>query len=180
MVLVRILAGGDADDATAAERWILTTQIIGVQAAMSMPYQPLFQYCSRDAQMDATVHRQCNALAELLVNKATTLLEFSMGKSLGTRVGWPTERVDKLTQELKASMQIIGQMTGSDPKQQWSCNSVARGNAFMSRWVALGERGLAKQAIEESGESVAELSVKYDEWMAALSREVQSAPAPQP
>jgi hypothetical protein len=168
------------DGITAADRWILTTQIIGVEAAMPMPYQPLFQYCSRDAQMDATVHRQCNALADLLVNKATTLLEFSMGKSLGTRVGWPAERVDKLTQEFKASMQVIGQMTESDPKQQWSCDSVARGNAFMSQWVELGERGLAKQGIEESGETVAELSRKYDEWMAALTREARSAPVPQP
>jgi hypothetical protein len=171
-------------DLTAAHRWILTTEVIGVQAAMPMPHLP-FQYCSRDALGDATVHQQCNALAELMMNKAATLLDFSVGESLGRRVGWPAERVDRLTQELHASMQALNQMNASDPEQQWSCDSVARGNAFMSQWIELGERGLARQAIERSGESVAELSRRYDEQMATTMRESRESAqsqtaAPQP
>jgi hypothetical protein len=57
----------------------------------------------------------------------------------------------------------------------------------MSRWDELGERGLARQAIERSGETVAELSHKYDEQMATTMRETQDstqtpapAQAPQP
>jgi hypothetical protein len=161
-------------DVTDAERWILSTEVIGVEAAMPMPYQPLFQYCSRDALSDAAVYQQCNALAELMVKKATTLFDLSLGKSLGARVGWPAERVEKLTQEFKASMQSINQLTASDPKQQWSCDSVARGNAYMAQLDFLGERGLARQAIERSGETVAELSRRFDEWMAT------AAAAPQP
>ena len=163
------------NDATATDRWILTTQIIGVEAAMGMPYLPLFQYCSREALSDATVHQQCNALTELLVGKATTLIDLSAGRALGGRVGWPTERLDALTQELKASMQAVNQENSSDPKQQWNCDSVARGNAFMSQWDDLGERGLAKQAIQRSGESVAELAHKFDEHMAAAAREAAAA-----
>jgi hypothetical protein len=161
------------DDVTAADRWFLTAEVIGVEAAMPMPYLPLFQYCSREALSDATVHQQCNALAELIVNKAATLSEFSMGKALGARVGWPKDRVDKLTQEFKASMQALNQMTPSDPEQQWSCNSVARGNAFMSQLNELGERGLARQAIERSGETVAELSRRYDEQTATMMQKAQ-------
>src|SRR5580698_6257755 len=37
------------DDVTAADRWFLTAEVIGVEAAMPMPYLPLFQYCSREA-----------------------------------------------------------------------------------------------------------------------------------
>jgi hypothetical protein len=159
------------EDATPTDRWILTTQVIGVEAAMPAPYQPLFQYCSREAQSDVAVHRQCDALAELMVGKAATLLDLSAGKSLGARVGWPAERVDKLTQEINASMWAINQSTGMDPKQQWSCDSVARGNAYMSQLRELGERGLARLAIEDSGESVAELSRKFDEWREAMRRE---------
>jgi hypothetical protein len=162
-------------DLTPTDRWILTTQVIGVEAAMLAPYQPLFQYCSRDAQSDVAVHRQCNALAELMVGKAATLLDLSVGKSLGARVGWPAERVDGLTQEMKASMWAINEMTGVDPEKQWSCDSVARGNAYMSQLGDLGERGLARQAIEDSGETVAELSRKYDEWLAAATREAATA-----
>jgi hypothetical protein len=167
-------------DITAADRWYLTTQVIGVEAAMPMPYLPQFQYCSRAAMADATVRRQCNALAELIVNKATTLLEFSMGKSLGARLGWPPELVENLTQQLRASMQVIAQMTPSDPEQQWNCDSVARGNAYMSEWEQVGERGLARQAIERSGETVAELARKYTEQMAKLTREAQASAETQP
>jgi hypothetical protein len=162
-------------DVTPTDRWILTTQVIGVEAAMLSPYQPLFQYCSRDAQSDVAVRRQCNALAELMVDKAATLLDSSVGKSLGARVGWPAERVDSLTQEMKASMWAINEMTGMHPKQQWSCDSVARGNAYMSQLGELGERGLARLAIEDSGETVAELSRKFDEWLAAMRREAAAA-----
>jgi hypothetical protein len=150
-------------DITAADRWYLTVEVIGVEAAISMPYGPLFQYCSRGAMADAAVHRQCNALAELMVNKTTTLSELSVGKALGVRVGWPAEAVDHLTRQLQASMQVLKQMTPSDPEQQWSCDSVARGNAYMSEWDQLGERGLAQQAIERSGETIAELARKYTE-----------------
>ena len=161
------------DDVTAADRWFLTAEVIGVEAAMPMPYLPLFQYCSREALSDARVRQQCNALAELMVNKAMTLSEFSMGKALGARVGWPTDRVDKLTQEFKASMQALNQMAPSDPEQQWSCNSVAGGNAFMSQLNESGERGLARQAIERSGETVAELSRRYDEQTATMMQKAQ-------
>jgi hypothetical protein len=162
-------------DVTAADRWYLTTTVIGVEAAMPMPYLPLFQYCSRDAMTDATVRRQCNALAELMVNKATTLSEFSMGKSLGARVGWPAEIVAHLTQQMQASMQAFNQMTPADPAQQWNCDSVARGNAYMSEWEQLGERGLARQAIERSGETVAELARKYTEQSAKWAREAEAS-----
>jgi hypothetical protein len=167
-------------DITAADRWYLTADVIGVEAAMPMPYLTQFQYCSRDAMVDAAVRGQCNALAELMVNKATTLLEFSMGKSLGARGGWPAEVVNHLTQQLQASMQVFNQMTPSDPEQQWNCDSVARGNAFMSERDQLGERGVAQQAIERSGETVAELARKYTEQLAKLTREAQARAETQP
>jgi hypothetical protein len=172
-------------DLSAADRWYLAIQTIGIEAAMPMPFNPVSQYCSREAMNDPAVHRQCAALAELLVNKATTLLDFSMGKSLGERIGWPTERVERLTQQLNASMQVIAQVTPLDPKQQWSCDSVARGNAFMSERIQLGELGFARDAIERSGETVAELSRKHLEFMEKLvrdaQRQMQNDPvAPQP
>jgi hypothetical protein len=173
-------------DITAADRWYLAAQVVGVQAAMPVPYQQLLRYCSRDAVNDANVRRQCNALAELMVTQATTLLSFSMGKSFGARVGWPAERVDNLTQQLNASMQALAQMMPSDPDQQWSCDTVARGNAYMSEWVQLGELGLARAAIERSGETVAELARKHNDRMDKLMHDAQQrvqeepAAAPQP
>ncbi|HSZ09422.1 MAG TPA: hypothetical protein VK794_12860 [Steroidobacteraceae bacterium] len=161
------------NDVTPADRWYLATEIIGVEAAMPMPYQPLSQYCSQDAMNDAGVRGQCNALGELLVAKATTLLDLSAGKSLGKRAGWPAERVDKLTQQLNASMQVLNQAVPSDEDQQWSCDGVARGNAFMSERVRLGEMGFAREAIERSGETVAELSRKHLDFIEKLTQDAQ-------
>ena len=161
-------------DITAADRWYLAAQVVGVEAAMAAPYQQLFRHCSRDALNDANVRPQCSALAELMVARATTLLNFSMGKALGARVGWPAERVDNLTQQLDASLQAIAQMMPSDPDQQWSCDSVARGNAYMSEWVQLGELGLARTAIERSGETVAELARRHKDLMDKLTSDAQA------
>lgn len=167
-------------DVTATERWILSSQVVGVEAAMAMPYQSLFRYCSADALTNAAVHGQCSSLAELMVKKSATLLESSIGISLGARVGWPQERVNKMKQEVKASLEVLNQEITSDPKQPYSCDSVAKGNAYMSQWDELGERGLARQAIERSGESVAELARKYDERIAALTREAQQRARDEP
>jgi hypothetical protein len=115
-----------------------------------------------------------------MVNKATTLSELSMGKSLGARLGWPAEVVDHLKQQLEASMQAISQTMPSEPEQQWNCDSVARGNAYMSEWDLLGERGLAQQAIERSGETVADLARKYGERLAKWARDAQASAETQP
>jgi hypothetical protein len=79
-----------------------------------------------------------------------------------------------LTQQLNASMQALAQMNPSKPDEQWSCDGVARGNAFMSEWERLGERGLAKAEIDRSGETVADLSRKFSERMEKISREAQA------
>jgi hypothetical protein len=167
-------------DVTPTERWILSSQIIGVEAAMVMPYQPQFRYCSADALANSVVHAQCSSLAELMVKKSANILESSIGNSLGARIGWPQERVDKMKQEVKASMEVLNQEITSDPQQPYSCDSVAKGNAYMAQWGELGERGLARQAIERSGESVAELARKYDERITALTREAQERARDQP
>jgi hypothetical protein len=78
-----------------------------------------------------------------------------------------------MTQEVKASLEILNQESTADPKQPYGCDSVAKGNAYMARWDELGERGMARQAIERSGETVAELARKYDERIAAATGEAQ-------
>jgi hypothetical protein len=71
-------------------------------------------------------------------------------------------------------------MTPSEPEQQWNCDSVARGNAYMAEGGQLGERGLARQAIKRSGETVAELSRKYTERMAKRERDARAGAEVQP
>jgi hypothetical protein len=70
-------------------------------------------------------------------------------------------------------MQAVEQVVSSDPDQQWSCDSVARGNAFMSERVRLGEMGFAREAIDLSGETIAELSRKHLDYIEKLTQDAQ-------
>src|SRR5258706_13993744 len=99
---------------------------------------------------DDNVRQQCGALAELLVTKGTTLLDVSIGATLGARVGWPKGRVDGLTQDRGALMQMIQQAAPASNDNQWTCNGAERGNAYVHERVQLGELGWARQTRERS------------------------------
>ena len=171
-------------DVTPLERSYLATEVIGVEAAIGLPqYSVASQHCSTIAMQDSTVQQQCRSLAELLVTKGTNLLDLGLGKTIGARAGWPSERVKDLVLEQRALMQSIMQQVPSDEDNIWTCDAVSHANAYMTQRVRLGEIGAARDALERSGESVEELAQKYTEYMDnirrdALTREQQNSPEP--
>jgi hypothetical protein len=98
------------------------------------------------------------------------LLDFLRGLAIGKHAGWPKERVNALTEEKNALMQVSMQVIpeNADP---WSCESVNRINAFMSQVDRLGEMGATREALERSGETVAELAAKWTTYMERIERE---------
>jgi hypothetical protein len=166
-------------DVTPLERWYFATQVFGVAAAAFIPYQATFKHCSDEAMRDGSVRQQCADLADLMVTKGTTLLDFSLGIRLGSRAGWPAQRVDALRQQFNAMMQTLVQ-AGSDENEPWSCRSVERGNAYASLRTRLGEVGAAHEAVERSGESVPELAQKWQEYIDKAHRDDQQRPAALP
>jgi hypothetical protein len=147
-----------------------------------MQYNSASKHCSAEAMQDEDVRQQCSALAELMVSKGTILLDLSIGTHIGARAGWSSARVAGLTDERDALMQVIAQTT---PANNWTCDSVRRGNAYMGQWVRLGgEVGAARDALERSGETVAELAQKQRDFIEKMRRDFQqreeAAPAEPP
>lgn len=123
-------------DATALEKTALSIELIGYEAALVAPgLHETMLYCSAAAVKQDEIRKECSAVAELLVGPGTTLLYFSLGAKLGERAGWPAVRVTELTAEKEALMQL----QRSDEKNLWSCDTVARMNAFVNERARIGE-----------------------------------------
>jgi len=145
-------------ETTPLERAYFSAGIMGVMAALPSPGNGVeSKHCSGDSTQHPAVHQGCSALAELMVSKGTTVVDLSVGTNLGERLGWPKPRVEALRQERDALMGAIVQ-AAPDSKDPWSCKSVARHNAYMGRFTALGEVAAAREALERSGEDVLEVS----------------------
>jgi hypothetical protein len=168
------------NDATPLERWVLATELMGIESATGAPhYTTASKLCSADAMQDADVRQHCDALAELLVSKGTTLLDLSIGARIGARAGWSTTRVTALAEQRDALMGGITQATASGHDDLWSCDAVRRGNAYMSQWARLGELGAARESLERSGETVPDLAQKQRDFIDTMLRDAQP-PAEEP
>jgi hypothetical protein len=158
-------------ETTPLERQFLSVQIMGVMAALPTPYGIASKHCTAEALLQADVHEECNALAELMVRQGTTLLDLGFGKGLGARLGWPKQRVDALEQERDALLGAAVLEVPHDAKEGWSCSAAERTNAYLGRFDALGELGAAREILERSGETVPSMALKWKAYWEQLRKE---------
>jgi tetratricopeptide (TPR) repeat protein len=159
-------------DVTPLARSYFAIEVIGVEAALWAPqYGAVNQHCSREAMQDSNVRQQCDSLAQLLVRNGTTLLDLGLGRNIGARAGWSSERVNELAQQQDALRQAITQLSPSDDDKLWTCDAVSRMNAYMSQRVRLGELGAAREVLERSGETDEAMHQKYLQYLDAIRRE---------
>jgi hypothetical protein len=166
------------NDISALDRWYLTIQSMGVGAAMVSPLAPALRHCSGAALQDDQVRRQCDAVAELMVSDSTTLLEYSLGVSLGARTGWSAARVRELTEQRDAWMQVGVSDADTNETENWSCAAVEENNARVRRRVQVGELAALREEVEASGKTVSELAQKHREWMEKMQQHSESTAAP--
>jgi len=173
-------------DVTPLERWYLAIQLTGIESAIgSMQYGSVAKHCSVDAMQDAHARQQCGALAQLLVSKGTTMLDMGLGIDIGARAGWPRAQLDSLLEQRDALTQAFLQAESNGSDDEWGCEAVRRGIAYMSRRARMGELGAARDALEQSGETVSELAQKRRAAVDTMMREAQrraeqSPPEPPP
>lgn len=161
-------------DATPLDRAYLAVELIGIESAVgSLQYHSASLHCSDAAMQDDGVRQQCAAVAELFVSKGTNLLDLGFGARLGARAGWPKARVASLMDERDALMQVIEQVGPGNSDDQWTCDDVSRGNAYMNQWARWGELGAARDALEWSGETVADLAQKQRDFIDKMRRDAQ-------
>ena len=164
------------DDATPAEREYLAISTIGIEAAAMIPYPEVLRYCSKEALQNPRVRGQCEQVAETLVDKGTTILDLAEGKATGARLGWPEERLSRISQYIDALLQI--EMSTSVPgAAMWNCENTTIANRFLNARSQLGERGAANEALLQSGRTPDELALQWRDYMNEM-RSKAAAEAP--
>jgi hypothetical protein len=111
-------------------------------------------YCTAATVKRASIHEQCEALAELLADHGRNTLDVSAAATIGTSLGWASERVTAMREEVLAMFRA-GTYSGKDP---WSCDNVRALNKFAGVQARSGELAAARAAIQESGKSISDLA----------------------
>jgi hypothetical protein len=138
------------DDASQLAGWLLATQAVGLQAAVTLPgLRPMLHGCRGEALRDANRAQSCAALAEMMTERSDTLLDSMMGAAIGRQIGWPGDRYDRIHGEYRAYLAQTGTLTGVD--NEFGCASLRRGLALVRRHAAIGEVRAMREWVRESG-----------------------------
>jgi hypothetical protein len=139
------------DDGAQLATWVMVAEAMVAEAAPNVSgYQTLSSAC-RDATLRDTNRAQvCGAVADLLADRSTTLMDNYIGEGLGRRVGWPSDRIDRMRGERAA---YVASLSASAPgaEQDFSCTRVRRELDIMRRNATLGEAGALRDWIAQSG-----------------------------
>lgn len=155
----------------------LASEVLAIESALSPPFVPVSQYCAAAEVRDANRQQTCADVAEVLVNKGSSLVDVALGASIGQRVGWPAERVAALQDERDAIAQLAEQAVPAHP---WSCAALAR---TLNHLAAVGQHGelvTMRRALRQSPEPVAVLAGKHREAAARRVASAASSPSANP
>ncbi len=155
----------------------LAGEVLAIEAAAPVPFVPASQYCSVADVRDANRQQVCAAMAEVLVNKGSSLLDVALGASIGKRVGWPAERLAAVHDERDAITQLHEQAQSA---HSWSCPVLVRTLNQLTEIGQRGELGAMRRALKQSPEPVAVLARKQRESAALRAASAASSAVPRP
>lgn len=146
-----------------------------LQASSPVPsYGAVVDYCPKDVAKDPVRREHCSALATVLTQHDTTLIGAAMGLAIANRVGWPPARLEALRDERDALSLVSNDVTLVLLNDPTSCAGFASFNRFVEEHGRLGELGLLRERIRQSGEPV---SVLAQRWRARQAAEIEAAKA---
>jgi hypothetical protein len=111
-------------------------------------------YCAAESVQQDSIRQQCEALAELFAGHGRNTLDLSTAQRIGARLGWASERITAMHQEMLAAFRVET-YSGKDP---WSCDNVRALNEFTDVQARSGELAAARAAIQKSGKSIPQLA----------------------
>ena len=145
----QVLAHSQGDEASMSAAATLALEASGVELAWPIPgYQSLVPLCKGAALRDANRRQTCDAVAELFVARSSHLLERTIGVRLGSQLGWPDERVDRLRGEFAA---YGASLAGDGSALNNTCAATRRGLELLERNARLGEAGALRAWVAQSG-----------------------------
>jgi hypothetical protein len=93
------------------------------------------------------------------------LADLKLGIDIGIRLSWPKDRVDALTDERDALLQVAAEMGSRLPTRTHNndalyCNDLKRYNDYYSQVALLGELVTARNALNKSDMTIQEMAHK--------------------
>ena len=160
------------------ERTSVVVRLIGIQAGLlGTDYRSVVTYCSAVGMTDSNRRQTCEALAELLVARGTTVVDLAIGRSIGARAGWPAERVEQLSARVEAYMWAPFNEFFAAPRGPMSCASMRRTEQWWSAPAGKGQRAYAEEAVARAGLSDADLVARYREQLRHRAQAAAAASA---
>jgi hypothetical protein len=154
------IAGKVADRAGAGDVDVVAALLLGEEAigAAGMrvdPFTALTQVCKGPVLDDANRRQACEHAAETLTERSDSLMTVVVGASIGRRLGWPGDRVDKLRGLQVASADEANSTSTGSFELPSSCSSARRILASFSRKAREGEAQTARAWVASHGGSAA-------------------------
>lgn len=149
------------DDASLIGTLGLISEGIGAEAMNGIALAPVSRYCGASELVDPNRRETCERIANLLVERSTTIIARAIGVGIGKRLGWPGERLDALAQQRDAEaavQQIHGAEAEANPL---ACATLRR---RVDRWrdtVQVGEIEAVRRDVVASGKPAVQLATEY-------------------
>ena len=160
-----ILALAEHPRATAldpASRLVFLSTLIGIYSAFPTPaYLATGQACAADRLGEPQRRQLCSDLATMMTERSGSLLEFSLGTTIGERVGWPPARVQQLRDEKEAIFMVSAQDWIADDVH--SCRFLEQIEARTREFATLGELRAGRQRVAASGRPANALAAEWRE-----------------
>jgi hypothetical protein len=118
-------------------------------------------YCTAEAVQQSASREQCEAVAALFADHGRNTLDVSAAARIGARLGWASARITGMQQEMLAMFRVETH-PNNDP---WSCENVHALNQFTDVQGRSGELAAARDAIQKSGKSIAELAQEQIDFL---------------
>jgi hypothetical protein len=172
-VIVRLPA-----DAPLFERFGVMADLFAMSVASPAQfaaYGALHKHCDAQAVVDANRRQACAAVAEALVPRSRSLMDFRAALIVGEQGGWPAERVQALRDEGDAAWQWVTESAARPG--DFSCGFLAREQARIAEMSRAGEWPVLSRRIRSAPEGVAELARRYRESKAKAQKAMAAASA---
>lgn len=156
-------------------RWArlqLDALAIGLGMAFTPTYAALMKPCERPALADANRRQLCEALADTLERRGTTMMDAGMAMALRQRLEGESARVMALRRQQDA---VFGWMADSVEPAGLDCASAERAGRWFGEVIAHGELEAARRGLARSGRSEREWAAGYRARRAQVALQPPSA-----
>lgn len=144
-----------------------------VQAAwVDSHSEQAYAYCIGGDGVAAERLDTCEALAQTLAYRSTSLADLGIALAIGTRLGWPAPRLQALQQQQDAAAEANGlHVVGVD----LGCEAVDRVQGWMRQLGAGGELKALRDVLARSGRSIEDWSAQHRRNVAVATAAVEAA-----